>query len=190
MGNLEDTLVESEKEQINASLQNKKPKRLDRFVYKYQNFVQTHRNIAFLKNMVLSGVAFMGGGYFGAKLMRYGTDSKTLITASSLLSQYIVGFAAFLPLHAFDNYDVYHEEGKKYKYKELAKDTVKLVLGLGILDAAYIVGRPILHYNLMKRGVNPEIASLYADAICIPSYWALSVPVAKLFGVIKKNKQK
>jgi hypothetical protein len=189
MEDLSDTIKKIEKEQRNINEQDKEKIPVKSFREKYLGFVQRHRNVAFLKNMIISGTTFMAGGYLGAKAMKLGTDSKSLISAGSLVSQYVVGFGAFLPLHAFDNYDIYKAEGDKFKYKELAKDTAKLFAGLGVLEVAYIIGRPILHYNFMKKGIDPGTASLYSDLICAPAYWALTIPVAKLFGVIKKSKK-
>lgn len=180
MANLDNIIENSEKETT----------RFDRFGEKYKDFVQKHRILAFSKNLVVAGTSFMIGGYLGAKAAKYGTDSKAIISGVSVLSQYIAGFAAFLPLHAMDNYDVYKGEDNKFKYKELAKDTGKLMLSFGVLEIAYMIGRPALHYNFMNKGIEPGTASLYSDLICSPAYWILAIPMAKITGVIKKSKKK
>lgn len=180
MENLDTIIENSEKETT----------RFERFRKKYKDFVQKHRILAFSKNLVVAGTSFMIGGYLGAKAAKYGTDSKAIISGVSLFSQYVAGFTAFLPLHAIDNYDVYKKEDGKFKYKELAKDTGKLLLSFGVLEVAYMIGRPALHYTFMNKGIEAGTASLYSDLICNPAYWILAIPMAKITGVIRKSKKK
>jgi len=148
-----------------------------------------NKTAKFIKNMGLTVIASVAGGIAGAELSDLVTDSKTVISISSTSAQYILSFATFFPLHAKDNKDLYREPiTNKFKWGEFAKDAVKMTAGFGVLDYLYIIGRPFVNYKFQKAGYDPSTASLLSDAICIPTYCILALPMAKGLGVLRENK--
>ena len=164
--------------------------RFNKFLSKYHDFVQRHRTFSFYKNLIIAGGVFAGTGIIGARAISMFTQSKKIIAPSTIITQYIIGSGTFFTLHGYDNQDVYRDENNKFKYKELGKDAIKLFAGFGVLEGLYIVGKPALHYYLMRKGVESGTASLYADMITAPLYYTLAGAIAKGLKVIKKSKKK
>ena|SRR3989338_8832473 len=145
--------------------------------------------ISFAKNMGIAAVAALAAGAGIAELSDLITDNRTTTAIASTVGEYIVAYAAFLPLHARDNKDIYRDSEGKFKRGEFIKDQVKLAGCFVILDIAYLTGRPILTKEFLESGINPSQASLYADAISYPILMAAAFPIAKITGNIRSKKQ-
>ncbi len=144
--------------------------------------------VKFAKNMALATGAAVAGGVLGAEAADLFTDSKPVIAASSTAAQYIASFAVFLPLHARDNPDLYRDENNRFKWRTYAGDMLKLNASWVVLDCLYIAGRPVLNYHLQRHGYDPATSSLLSDAISIPAYWALAIPIARGLKIIREEK--
>lgn len=144
----------------------------------------------FAKNMGLAAVAAVAGGVAGAELTDLVTNSEVLIATGSTAGQYLASFGVFLPLHARDNPDLYRDEQNKFKWSEYTKDMIRMTVGFGVLDYLYLAGRPAVNYFFQKKGYDPTTASLLSDAVCIPSYCIVAIPMARGLGVIKEKKPK
>ena len=141
----------------------------------------------FLKNVAITTVVSIAGGIAGAELTDLVTDSKSAIAIGSTAAQYIASFGTFFPLHARDNRDIYRDELNKFKWREFTKDALKLTFGFAALDVLYVIGRPIVNYRFQKAGYSPFESSLLSDAVCMTSYFAVSLPLAKILGVIREK---
>lgn len=89
------------------------------------------------------------------------------------------GIGVFLPLH--------RAARPEQSFSDLAYDMVKLAVGCGILDIAYLLARPAIHCYLQQNGYDALSASLVADAVCIPAYTIAAMPIANAMGVAQKS---
>ncbi|MEK6910629.1 MAG: hypothetical protein AABW82_02540 [Nanoarchaeota archaeon] len=145
----------------------------------------------FVKNLSLTAIASIVGGAVGAKLASMSTDSKSVISLASLLGQTAASYGAFIPLHLRDNPDLYRDgETGSFKGRVFMKDIAKLTFGLGLLDYAYNVGRPLATYYFQKNGYEPVTSSLLADSVCIPAYLAFAIPMGKALGITRDENKK
>jgi len=143
-----------------------------------------NKTLEFIKNGLIATIPFMAGGIGGAELADLVTDSNAIITATSTVSQYILGYTTFMGMHAHDNRDVYRSDGK-WDYKKLAIDTGKTIVSLGVAELAYIFGRSWLMDYFLSKDYSSTKASLMADAIAIPGFFGIALPIAKKTGLIK-----
>ncbi|MBI2583129.1 MAG: hypothetical protein HYW25_00545 [Candidatus Aenigmarchaeota archaeon] len=141
----------------------------------------------FLKNSGLGTGAGIAGGVAGALLTDLFTDSKAAIAICSTAVQYAGAIGTFSWLHARDNPDIYRGNGI-FRWRDYIWDMAKLNAGFAVLDYLYVVGRPFVNYWLLRRGYDPSTASLLSDAVCIPMYWTVALPVAKALGVIRERR--
>jgi len=146
-----------------------------------------NKYFSFAKNLGIAAIAGLAAGAGAAELSSLVTDNKTATAIASTLSEYIAAYAAFLPLHAKDNQDVYRTVEGKFKWGEFVKDQLKLAGGFALLDIAYLTGRPFLAKDFLDSGINPSQASLYADAISYPALMAAAFPIAKITGNIRSK---
>jgi hypothetical protein len=146
--------------------------------------------VSFAKNMVIAGVAGLAAGAGVAELSNLLTDNKTTTAILSTASEYIAAYAAFLPLHAKDNQDIYKTNTGKFKHKEFIYDQIKLAGSFAALDIAYLIGRPILTKKFLDSGIDPALSSLYADAAFYSLFALAAFPLAKLTGNLRSNKTK
>jgi len=114
------------------------------------------------------------------------TDNEHAITAVSTTTQYVAGYATLIGLHAYDNKERYREDGK-WKLREIALDTGRLFFSLAVAEVAYIVCRSGLMDYLLHRDLSPTKASLLADLVSIPLYFAVAIPLAKKFRFIRQD---
>ena len=140
--------------------------------------------IAFVKNIAISCIPFIGGGIVGAELSDLVSDDGKIISLVSTVSQYIAAYPVFMALYAYDNKDHYIDNGKWNK-KRIMIDAVRVIFALAIAEVAYILGRTGLMNVFLIRNYNPSIASVMADIISIPLYICIAVPLAKKFNLIK-----
>lgn len=149
-----------------------------------------NKYITFAKNVGIAAVAGIAAGAGAAELSNLITDNKAATAMVSTVSEYTAAYAAFLPLHARDNRDVYRTIEGKFKWKEFITDQIKLAGGFILLDITYLTGRPFLTKEFLDSGVNPLQASLYADAISYPILMATAFPIAKITGNIRSKETK
>jgi len=147
-----------------------------------------NKYLAFAKNIGIASGAAVSAGVGGAELADLITNNNTLISITSTLSEYGVGYAVFLPLHARDNRDLYRTEEGGFKWGKFVKDQVKLAGAFVLLDIAYLVGKPMIMNGYLQQGLPESQASLYSDRILYPALIALSLPLAKISGIIRSNK--
>jgi len=164
--------------------QSRMTEKCNKFKESYYSFFNKHKTHAFVKNMITAGIPFFMGGIVGARATSALTLSPAAVSIGSITGQYLLGTPAFGSLHYLDNKEIYRDKDG-IKWKLLATDIAKLTFALGVLDGAYLAARPVLVYQFLKNGVDPVAASVYADSITFPIYWALAVPVAKSIGVLK-----
>ncbi|MCX6707582.1 MAG: hypothetical protein NT001_05585 [Candidatus Woesearchaeota archaeon] len=149
-----------------------------------------NKYLKFTKNMAYSGLGFVFGGIAGSEITKHFTSSEAWISGAATLSEFVYGYTIMFGSHAKDNPDLYTDlEGKLLK-RELAKDCIKLVGGVSILDYLYLTGRAYLQYYFQKNGYSPVDSSLLADAICVPLFVAAAIPIGRLVGVIRENNDK
>lgn len=148
-----------------------------------------NKYLSFAKNIGIAAVFGLTAGAGATELSNLITDNNSATAIVSTVSEYAAAYAAFLPLHAKDNQDVYKNSKGKFKWKEFFKDQIKLAGGFILLDIAYLTGRPFLTKEFLDSGMNPLQASLYADAIAYPTLMAAAFPVAKITGNIRSKKQ-
>lgn len=141
----------------------------------------------FVKNLAITAVGSVLGGMAGAELASLVTNSEAVISAGSLLTQLAVCYGVFVPLHEQDNRDLYRNDKDNIKWRVLFKDMAKFTGGVLALDVAYYLARPTATYVLQKKGFEPSTASFLADSICIPAYVALTIPIAKGLGLMRKK---
>jgi len=156
---------------------------------RYLSFFNKHKSAAFIKNQAASGMLFVVGGVATAKVTSMMTSSKALIAGCSTAGEYVVGVPAFFALHYMDNRDLY-KDGDRIRWKRAWIDFAKIMAGTALLDAAYLVARPVLHYHFMKNGTDATAASVYADLIAGPCYWVAALYWAKWTGVLTPDAEK
>ena len=155
---------------------------------RYLSFFNKHKSIAFMKNQVISGALFAVGGITAAKATSIMTSSKPIIAGCSTAGEYVVGLPAFFILHYMDNKDLYRDtDGVKWKRAWI--DFAKIMTGTVLLDAAYLIARPALHYHFMKNGIDATTSALYADLAAQPAYWITALLWAKYTGVLTKDNE-
>jgi hypothetical protein len=150
-----------------------------------RNICMKNKTFEFLKNGAISCISFMGGGIAGAELTDLITDSEVTISSISTASQYIAGYGAFIGLHARDNKELY-KNNKGWNVRQLAIDTSKTVFSLGVAELVYIPSRTLMMNYFLNRDNDSTPSSLYADAICLPLFFLVALPIAKKTGLIKK----
>jgi len=152
--------------------------------------LEKNKYFSFAKNLGIAAVAGLAAGAGAAEISSLITDNKTATAIVSTFSEYVAAYAAFLPLHARDNQDIYRTAEGKFKWRAFIKDQAKLAGGFVILDMAYLTGRPFLAKEFLDYGITPSQASLYADAISYPSLMAAAFPIAKFTGNIKSKEKR
>jgi len=145
-----------------------------------------NKTFEFIKNGAISTAPFVAGGVAGAELAELVTDSEAVISGFSTATQYVAGYGAFMSLHARDNRDLYKQDGK-WNFRKLAVDTAKTVFSLGVAEVAYIAGRTGLMDYFMNRDYSPTSSSIMADAISIPLFFFVAIPIAKKTGLIRSR---
>jgi len=146
-----------------------------------------NKYLAFAKNMGISIAAAVAAGVGASEAAELFTSDGKLIGAISTASQYAASVAAFVPMHAIDNRDIYHVDGK-WNLKRLVVDCLKIGGSLLPLDVAYVLGRPFTQDYFLDNGFGASKSSLAADAVWMSSYLALTYPVAKITGIFHKKK--
>ena len=144
-----------------------------------------NKTLEFIKNGAISTVPFVAAGVTGADLTDLVTDNEAVISIASTTTQYVAGYGTFMVLHARDNKECYKDDNR-WNYRKLAIDTAKTAFSLGVAELAYVFGRTGLMDYFMNRDYNPTTSSLLADAICIPLFFFIAVPLAKKTDLIKK----
>jgi len=149
-----------------------------------------NKYLAYTKNILItSGVSLLTGAAV-AGLTRLVTDNDTTISVASTVSEYVAAYSTFLPLHKKNNKDIYYDEQGKFKRKEFYIDQVKLTGAFFVIDAIYLIGKPLIMRKMLNSGVDSSTASIYTDAILFPALIALSVPLAKISGNIRSKSSK
>ena len=143
-----------------------------------------NKTLEFLKNGAIATIPFVAGGVAGAELTGLITDNEAIISGASTATQYVAGYGAFMGLTAHDNKDLY-KKNDKWDYKKLAIGTAKTVFSLGIAEIPYIFGRTGLMDYFMNKDYSRTSSSLLADAISIPLFFLVAVPIAKKTGLIR-----
>lgn len=137
--------------------------------------------------MGLGAVAGIAAGAGIAELSSHISSNKDFISWMSTVSEYVAGYAVFLPLHAKDNQDIYRNNEGEFMWCGFFKDQAKLAGSLVLIDIAYLTGRPFIAKEILETGVNPAHASLYADAISYPVLMAAAFPLAKITGNLRNG---
>jgi len=155
---------------------------------RYLSFFNKHKSVAFMKNQVISGALFAIGGVTTAKATSLLTSSKPLIAGFSTAGEYVVGLPAFFILHYMDNKDLYRDTNG-IKWKRAGVDFTKIMAETALLDAAYLIARPMLHYHFMKNGIDATTSALYADLAAQPAYWITALLWARYTGVLSPDNE-
>jgi hypothetical protein len=148
-----------------------------------------NKNLAFAKNMIISTAAMVAGAAGASEIADDFTDNGKIVGAVSTISQYIAGWAVFLPLQAYDNRDVYRTPDGKFDKKQFAIDNTKFGVSFLALDALYVLTRPFVQDYLMKKGVDAGTASILTDCAYIPGYAVAAFVLGKATGVIRPSKK-
>ena len=114
----------------------------------YKRLVE-EKKILYMKNVLLSTPAYVGGGLAGTLLSSLFTDSPAAISLSYIVGQEAIGTSAFWLLHVNDNKDLYFEKAGKF-YRGVSKELAALAssyplermlaLGAGFRGSFYFVG--------------------------------------------------
>jgi len=148
-----------------------------------------NKTALFARNIGLTATAAVGVAWGTSELADLFTDNGKIIGAISTASQYVAALGTFLPLHALGNRDVYVKEGGGFNWKEFIGDNLKFNVPLFVLDAVYLVGRPLIQDAFIDEGYEASRASLATDGIVVTSYLAAMYPLAKVSGIIRKPKK-
>ena len=145
-----------------------------------------NKTLEFVKNAMYSVGPFIAGGIAGAELSDLVTDSPAVISTVSTVGQYILGYPAFMAFHAKDNPNDF-QTNRRWDYRKLAKGMGKILLSLAPAEIVYMTSRTLLANYLLKEGHDPIVASAGADAVALPLFFGVAIPLGKKFGLIKET---
>ena len=144
-----------------------------------------NKTLEFFKNAGIASVSFLAGGVVGAELSDLLTDNTKIITAVSTITPYVLGYATFMGLQAYDNIEVYKK--KTWDYMLLAKDTAKTFFAFGLAEIPYVITRSWSMDYFLNKDYSSIESSIMADLIALPVWIAIAYPLAKKTGIIKKD---
>lgn len=148
-----------------------------------------NKYLSFTKNITLATTLSMLGGIEISRLVNNFTENGKIIGAISTISEFILSYAAFLPLQAQDNRDVYKTTNGEFDKKQFTIDNAKFAGSFLGLDVLYVVTRPFVQDYLIKKGFDAGSASALTDSMYIPAYAVAAFALAKLTGVLKSSKK-
>ena len=155
----------------------------------YKRLVE-EKKILYMKNVLLSTPAYVGGGLAGTLLSSLFTDSPAAISLSYIVGQEAIGTSAFWLLHVNDNRDLYFEKAGKFKWGDFAWDFAKANIGSAGVNSLFVIGKPLMNYYFQTHGYDPMSATLLTELISIPLYLAIATPVARGLGIIREKGEK
>ncbi|MEK6918882.1 MAG: hypothetical protein AABW73_02475 [Nanoarchaeota archaeon] len=149
----------------------------------------TNKYFSFAKNSVITIAASVAAGAGASELASCFTDDPSKISIAATASQYVTGWATFLPLQAWDSREQYRTTKGKFDKKRFLLDNLKFGIALTGLDVAYIIGRPFLQNNFLNNRLNAAESSLRTDYILVPAYTIAAIAAAKITGILKTKRE-
>lgn len=138
----------------------------------------------YLKNTIISTCCSMLAGILSAYIYSMLTQSKAIISITSIVSQYTVGTLVFLMLHAHSYPEKFRIDNGRFNWKIFIKDASKIGVAYTALNYSYSFFWPLLHYSLQCYGYTPVHAVIISDAIGLPLYWVSALLTAKAVRII------
>lgn len=145
-----------------------------------------NKSFSYLKNLGIAWAAASAGGKAADSLMDIITKNAIAQSAAPIIGSGFGSFVVFPILHALDNRDVYHKDGK-FDMKYFVKDHYKYSKGVAIINTAYFVGGYFLMRHLkMHPDTFPLSPNVVNSALLLAKY-SLIYTYARYTGFIRNG---
>lgn len=167
---------------------------------KLEDNLDTKPGALFLQSNIIGVIPFVIAGMPAAEFAQQGIErylseapkivQYTSISLTTLLSQMIVGYTAFMANEIRVNKQKYVGENGKLSTRKIGERFKNAIKAFLTFDLSYIGAKTGGQSLLLAQGKNPWKASGIFDALAIPAWYALSIGIGIKSGVIETKETK
>jgi hypothetical protein len=162
--------------------------------------LDTRPGVLFLQSNVIGAIPFVVAGMPAAELAQelidtYLSQAPEIIqyATNSLITlgvQMATGYTTFMANEVRVNREKYTNDNNRLSIRKIGSGVAKAVKAFLTFDLSYITGKTAGQSALLAAGKDPWKASGFFDALAIPLWYTLSIPLGLRSGVIETEQTK